>query len=70
MFSYIKQAILEAPMLYNSEFGKEFLIYTFSSDTSLVVVLIQKDELKNEQPISFMSASLQGVEPNYPAMEK
>ena len=47
-FVRIKQAIAETPALYNPNFNKDFLLYTFASDTSLAVVLTQKDELNNE----------------------
>lgn len=57
-------------MLYNPNFNKYFLLYTFASDTSLVVVPTQKDELNKECPISFMSASLQGPQLNYPIVGK
>jgi hypothetical protein len=45
-------------------------LYTFSSDHSLASVLTQKDQQGNEFPIEFMSMGLQGVELNYPLMEK
>lgn len=70
VFTPIEQEIIEALVLYNPNFSKYFLLYTFSFDTSLVVVLTQKDELNNEQPISFIIVSLQGPELNYPSMEK
>lgn len=70
LFTYIKQAIAEAFALYNLIFNKYLLLYSFTSNTSLVVVLTQKDELNNEQPISFMSASLQGPELKYLTMKK
>lgn len=57
-FYHIKQAIVEAPTFYSLDFGKNFLLYTFTYDSYLVVVLTQKDELNNERPISFMSTSL------------
>ena len=57
MFSHIKKSIVEATMSYNLGFSKHFLLYTFSSDTSLVFLLYQKDELNNEWPISFKSVS-------------
>jgi len=47
-------------MLYSQDVNKYFFPYTFSSETSLVDVLNQKDDLNNKQPISFMSVSLQG----------
>ena len=45
-------------------------LYTFSSDQSLVAVLTQKDDDNNEAPVSFMSTNLQGVELNYPTVDK
>lgn len=58
-FSYIKQAITKSHALYSPDFSKDFLLYTFSSNTSLVVVLTQKDGSHNNlRLISFMSASL------------
>lgn len=39
VFSHITQTIAETPAFYNPEFGKDFLLYTFDFDTSLVVVL-------------------------------
>ena len=57
-FSHIKKVILEAPALYNPYFTKYFFLYTFAYDTSLVVMLTQKDDQNNERPIYFMSTSL------------
>lgn len=47
-----------------------FLALYFAFDTSLPTVLTQKAELNNERPISFMSASLQGLELNYPTIDR
>lgn len=69
-FSCIKQAIVEAPTLYNPYFKRDFLLYTFIYDTSLFAVLTQNDDQNNERPISFMSDSLQGPELNFPAIDK
>jgi hypothetical protein len=46
------------------------LLYTFASDHSLATVLTQKDQQGNECPIAFMSTGLQGVELNYPPVDK
>jgi hypothetical protein len=69
-FNNIKTAISQAPVLQSPEFRKVFFLYTFSSDQSLAVVLNHKDDDNNEAPISFMSTSLQGAEPNYCAIDK
>lgn len=58
------------PVLYSLDFKKYFLLYTFSFDNSLVVVLTHKDEVNDECPISFMSASMQGLDLNYPTIDK
>jgi len=69
-FYGIKQAIIEELALYNPYFNKDFLLYTFTSNTSLATVLTQKHDQKNERSISFMSASLQGPELNHLAINK
>jgi hypothetical protein len=57
-------------MLRSPDFSTDFLLYTFASDQSLVAVLTQKDDENHEAPISFMNTNLQGVELNYPAIDK
>jgi len=42
----------------------------FTLDLSIFVVVTQKDNEGNEQPISFMSASIQGPKLNYHAVDK
>ena len=69
-FKDIKTTIAHAPSLRSPKFEKDFILYTFSSHNTLVVVLTQKRELGDEYPISFMSTRLQGGELNYPVVEK
>lgn len=69
-FTRIKQDITYVPTLYNPKFKKDFLLYTFASDKSFTAVLTHKDKMNDECPISFMSASMQGLEINYPAFDK
>jgi hypothetical protein len=52
------------------DFNRDFSLYTFASDQSLATVLTQKDDDNNEAPVSFMSTNLQGVELNYPSIDK
>jgi len=40
VFSYIKKAIMEEPTLYNPYFSKYIFLYTFTSDTSLTILLM------------------------------
>jgi hypothetical protein len=69
-FENIKTAIANAPSLRSPDFSKYFLLYTFASEHSLAAILTQKDEQGDEYPVSFMSTGLQGVELNYPLVDK
>ena len=69
-FNNIKAAIVHAPSLKSPDFEKDFILYAFASDNSLSAVLTQREEMGDEYPISFMSNGLQGVELNYPSIEK
>jgi hypothetical protein len=60
-FNNINTAISQAPVLLSLNFRKYFFLYSFSSDQSLVAVLIQKDDENNEVLISFMRTNLQGA---------
>jgi hypothetical protein len=69
-FRNIKSSISQAPVLRSPNFNRDFFLYTFASDQSLVAVLTQKDDDNNEAPMSFMSTNLQGDELNYPTIDK
>jgi hypothetical protein len=55
-FKNIKTAISQAPVLHSPDFNKDFYLYTFSSDQSLVAVLTQRDDENNEVCLSPSSA--------------
>lgn len=57
-FDRINQAITKSPTLYDPKFSKYFLLYTFAFDTSLAMILTQKDDQDNERPISLMNVVL------------
>ena len=69
-FNSIKTSISRASVLWNLDFNRDFNLYTFTSNQSLVVVLTQKDDDNNEAPVSFMSTNIQGTKLNYPAIDK
>jgi hypothetical protein len=56
---------VEAPSLRIIDFNKEFILYTFTSDTSYASILTQKNEEWDGVPISFMILNLEGVELKY-----
>ena len=69
-FEKIKEAIVEAPTLRSPNFDNEFILYTFAFDLSIVAMLTQKSEDREEFPVSFMSMELQGAELKYPTINK
>lgn len=69
-FFKIKESIVESPTLWSHYFDKKFILYTFSSYHLISLVLTHKDDSREEFFISFMRMGLQGVELNYPTMDK
>jgi hypothetical protein len=57
-------------VLINPDYSREFMIFSFSSFDTLVVVFLQKNAGGLEQPISFFSKALRDVEMRYNIMEK
>ena len=57
-FKNIKQAISKAPALISPDFEKDFLVFSYASEHTVVVVLLQKNDWGEEQPIAFLSKIL------------
>ena len=43
-FQHIKKVISEAPVLASPDYTKEFLIFSFASEHTITVVLLQENE--------------------------
>jgi hypothetical protein len=43
-FSHIKKVIAEAPILASPDYLKDFLIFSFASEHTIVAVILQKNE--------------------------
>jgi len=69
-FQHIKQAVIKATVLVSPQFDKEFLIFSFASQETIVAVLLQKNSEGHEQHISFFSKVLRDVELKYDILEK
>jgi hypothetical protein len=69
-FARIKKVISEAPILASLDYLKDFLIFSFTSEHTLSVVLLQKNEEGFEQPIAFFRKILRDAELRYDIMEK
>ena len=69
-FEKIKQAITEAPLLVRPNFSKDFLTFSFASQDTIAVVLLQKNADGSEKPIAFFSKTLRDSELKYNTLEK
>ena len=54
-FELVKRAITQTPVLISPNFTKYFYIFSFASEHTIAAVLLQKNDLGQEQPISFFS---------------
>ena len=52
-FEEIKMALTRTPVLTSPQFDRNFKIFSFASEHTIVVVLLQKDDQGCENPISF-----------------
>jgi hypothetical protein len=69
-FDKVKQALTQAPVLISHDYTKHFLLFSFSSEHTIAVVILHKNSEGHEQPIAFFSKSLRDVALNYNIMEK
>jgi len=69
-FESIKKAVMEAPTLRSPYYNKEFHIFSFTFDDTLVAVLLQANEEGSEHPIALFSKTLRDAEPKYDIIEK
>jgi hypothetical protein len=69
-FIHIKKVIGEALVLASPNYMKKFLFFSFASQHTIVVILLQKNDEGFEQPIAFFSKSLKDVELKYDILEK
>jgi hypothetical protein len=69
-FEQVNNALTQAPVLISPDYTKDFYLFSFSSEHTIVVVLLQKNNEGYEQPIDFFSKSLRDATLNYNIMEK
>jgi hypothetical protein len=67
-FDQIKQTLTKAHILISPDYSKEFLIFSFASYDTLVVILLQKNTEGLEKPISFFSRALRDAKMRYDIM--
>lgn len=69
-FEEIKMALTRTLVLTSSQFDRDFIIFSFASEHTIAVVLLQKDDQGCEKPIAFFSKSLRDASLKYKIMEK
>jgi hypothetical protein len=69
-FEEIKMALTRTLVLTSPKFDIDFIIFSFASEHTIVVVLLQKDDQGCEKPIAFFSKALRDAPMNYKIMEK
>ena len=57
-FEKIKKALTEALALVSPDFSKDFLTFSFTSQDTIAVVLLQKNTEGPKQPIDLFSKTL------------
>ena len=57
-FESIKQALTKAPVLISLDYAKDFIIFSFASEHTIVAVILQKNTQGFEKPIEFFSKAL------------
>ena len=65
-----KTSTYPTPVLISPDFTKDFFIFSFASEHTVVVVLLQKNIKGQEQPIAFFSKALRDAPLKYNIMEK
>ena len=69
-FEGIKTTLTQTPVLTSPQFDRDFIIFSFASQHTIAVVLLQKDDKGCENPIAFFSRALRYALLKYQIMEK
>eukprot|EP00253_Pinus_taeda_P030044 PITA_30044 len=69
-FESIKTALTQTLVLTSPQFDRDFITFSFASEHTIVVVLLQKDDQGNEKPIAFFNRALRDAPLKYQIMEK
>ena len=69
-FNQVKLALSHAPILISPDYTLDFIIFSFSSEHTLVVVLMQKKNQNTEQTIAFFSITIRDATLKYNIIEK
>ena len=62
--------LTRTPILSSPKFDRDFMIFSFASEHTVVAVLLQKDDQGHEKPIALFSKALKDAPLKYQIMEK
>ena len=68
-FEYIKLALTQTPVLISPMFDRDFIIFSFTSEHTIVAILLHKNDQGFEQPIAFFSKAVRDAPLKYNIME-
>jgi hypothetical protein len=66
----LKHALTTSPLLQPPNYNKKFLLYLAITESTIGMVLVQKDDLLTKYVIYYLSQGLVGLELNYSHIEK
>ena len=66
----IKLALTKTPVLISPKFDRDFIIFSFALEHTIVAVLLQKNDEGYEQHFAFFSKALRDAPLKYNIMEK
>jgi hypothetical protein len=69
-FEDIKVALTKAHVLASPNFEKDFILFSFASEHTILGVLLQKDDQGFEKPIAYYNKKLRDAPFKYDIMEK
>jgi hypothetical protein len=69
-FEYIKVVLTKSPVLSILDSTEYFILFSFTSEHTIIDVLLQKDEQDFEKPKSYFSQTLGDAPLRYYIMEK
>eukprot|EP00253_Pinus_taeda_P023972 PITA_23972 len=69
-FESMKTALTQTPVLTSPKFDRHFIIFSFTSEHTIVAILLQKDDQDNKNPIAFFSRALRDAPLKFQIMEK
>ncbi|GBN83218.1 Retrovirus-related Pol polyprotein from transposon 17.6 [Araneus ventricosus] len=69
-FIELKNRLTEMPVLYASDYNREFIVQTDASDLGIGIVLSQRDDKNEKHPVLYLSKKFTDAQRKYGTTEK